>query len=477
MVAILTPETLGPIPTGKDGYREATKVIASLVGHETLHAARSVREKQVKQALRYVNQQADLGLDTADEALIGLMNVGLSETRRFGSEPTMETVKGENPTTHEYQAVMLNERAFRDVASRLSDRRRTDRIDFNAAPEHRYHWALTRQLTNLGILVHDGGEGLGEFSTVAQRLAENANIEEDPMAERKVYAHLLGLAIQAVAKGKPHDYYTEVDRLRAAVNLSSESGTSRGVPKTAAELEQFLTPPPVLTAEQQQQHDFWMAIWDMAEGYDNPMHAQWTSLGANIPLIRQQIKSIDHVQGTRHLIRMARRGEVTELAPVDAEGKPIVRDMAHLADRRNAGNYAYVEGEAGGLFEKLATPPHLIEQELAQVQAGLIYDTARDMADVSPATPLGYHLLNHSAVLDGVQLPEIPANLTPGLRKQAPGRVSGLYERARDAVLRGEFTPMMVPSEKGGMRSQLLAVDGLSFEQHAQLYGNHGIAR
>lgn len=467
MVAIYTRPTASQTQQnalhGEDNYDEASKFIASITGYEFLHVERPERTIHMRQALEYINQHGRLGMEESDLELLTLYYTALSEVRRFGGDPVMNPDQGENPATHSLQGVALKERVFSNAMHQLNDRRRKDRLDITATPEHAHQFALHSQLAGLGFLAHDMGEVLGEFSSVAQRSVAGNSIEEDPDAERKVFAYMLRLAAHCLDNEKKGDtvhgtgfFFQEVDRLRQSAGLSDATGASRGVPKTATELDNLLQSPVSLDASSDQRVAQWTAIWDMAErGDSQPMHKIWGQEGANIPFLNQLVKSLDHVQGTRHFIRTGNRERMKEF-----DGRRVI------------GQYHYVESEVAPMFAALdGTQPVL--EEVGRTQAALVYDTERDLVDLIPPPALAYQILaKKSAIVDPASPLHLPEQPGAQEMKVAQGRIRGLYARARDAVLSGDFTPDLVDNGKGGQRGRLLGIDGLSAEVENALY--HG---
>jgi hypothetical protein len=471
MVAFFTASDLHRRSTSgyKPIYHEATKYVSALVGHECLPQDRAAREANYRGALDYVNSFCDLGLEKADVDLFGLYFTALSDSHRFGSDPVMELVQGENPATHSLQAVCLKQRMFDDAAQTTPMQKATSIL--NQAGKHsKQGIQLQRlqhsQMTGLAVLMHDMGEVLGEFTTAVQRMNDK-NLKEDPRAEQTIFRYILRMALVAQATGDRDGFLRRVNELKQQVKLEKEDGSAGGIPKSSEYLEQFLQPPITLSSEQESQFEKLAAIWDMAEGFHHPLHDVWEKQGINVGFVGQLTKSIDHVQGTRHLVRHARKGSIAEIPNYGADRI----DIAHINQNRAVGNMRYCEAEAGPMFDKLK-PGQIALESVARQQIASIYRTMSDLMDVSPPVALGYQLnAAHNAVVNPASPPAEPESPSMSEKKRAQGAMRGLYERAAVAALRGDFTPELVDNGKGVTRSQLLGIDGLTPTQQAELYG------
>jgi hypothetical protein len=445
------PLTSGHTPI----YHEATKYVSSWVGHECLPEDRTARETSYSEALNYVNSFCDLGLEKQDIELFSLYFTALSDSRRFGGEKSMNKEQGENPATHSIQAVCLKQRVFDEAAESNPS------TSPAAKAEHLRH----SQMTGIAVLTHDMGEVLGEFTTAAQRMKDET-LKEDPRAEQVIFRYVLRLALQAQASGDREGFYRRVSELRGQVKLTKEDGSAAGIPKSSEYLQQFLQPQITLAPEQEARFETLAAFWDMAEGFEHPLHNKWQEEGINVGFVQQLTKSIDHVQGTRHLVRMARTGNIA-----DAAGKSEERaDLAHIDDARAAGNIKYSEPEAGPLFAAIKTGQRTLEA-IARRQVAFVYQTMSDFMDVVPPVPLGHQIVQTGSAVINPEAPFArPETPTMSEIKRAQGALRGLYERAAAAALRGEFTPTMVDNGKGGTRSQMLGIDGLTLAQQEALY-------
>jgi hypothetical protein len=470
MVTFFTPSALHRAATSahKPIYHEATKHVSALVGHECLPEDCPAREANYHEALNYVNSFCDLGLEKEDVDLFGLYFTALSDSRRFGGDPVMELVQGENPATHSLQAVCLKQRMFDDAAQTAPMQKPVSAL--NQAAMHnkqsmRMQHLQHSQMTGLAVLMHDMGEVLGEFTTAVQRMNDK-NLKEDTHAEQTIFRYVLRMALEAQATGDREGFYRRITALKKQVKLEKEDGSAGGIPKSSEYISQFLQPPITLAPEQEARFEKLSAIWDMAEGFHHPLHDTWESQGINVEFVNQLTKSIDHVQGTRHMVRHARKGSIAVIPDYGADRT----DIAHWDDNRVNGNLRYCEAEAGGLFAKLKHGQAALEA-VARQQLASIYGTMSDLMDVSRPVLLGYQIdATKSAVVDPAAPFTEPENPTMPEQKRAQGAMRGLYERAAAAALRGDFTPNMVDSEKGGQRSQLLGIDGLTPTQQAALY-------
>lgn len=477
MVHFFTPSDLHKPATDdvRPIYHEATKDISALVGHECLPEDRTQREAHYRQAIAYANTLGGLGLEENDIDLFALYFTALSDSRRFGRDPVLDLVHGENPATHSVQIVALGRRLFDEVEQLMAGPKPSasalNQAGLHSRQQH-IQLASHAQMTGLGVLMHDMGEVLGEFTTAVDRM-KNPDLKEDPLAERTIFAHVLRMAMDAQRSGDREGFYHRVTELKKQVSIVGERGEAQGIPKSSEYLSQFLQPPVQLSPEEEQRFSTFTAIWDMAEGIDNPMHAQWQSQGYNVPFLHQLIKSLDHVQGTRHLVRWARRDSVAEIPDYGADRS----DLAHVNENRVLGNMRYCEPEAAPMMAALQPGQKALEA-VARQQLASIYGTISDLADITPPAPLGYHMsTGNRPVLAAGEVATSPDHPSVSEQKRAQGAVRGLYERAAKAALQGRFTPQMVDNGKGGMRGQLLGIDGLNDLQCHALYHDRGEQR
>jgi hypothetical protein len=456
-------------------YHEATKHLSSLVGHECLSEDRNAREANYRESLDYVNSFCDLGLEKEDVDLFSLYFTALSDSRRFGGDKVMELVQGENPATHSLQAVCLKQRMFDEAAQAGMPQKPAsarNRAALNSPQTVRLQHIQHSQMTGLAVLMHDMGEVLGEFTTAVQRMNDK-DLKEDPRAEQTIFRYVLRMALEAQATGDREGFYRRITELKQQVKLEKEDGSAGGIPKSSEYLQQFLQPPIPLSPEQEARFEKLTAIWDMAEGFHHPLHDAWEKQGINVSFVGQLTKSIDHVQGTRHMVRWARKGSIADIPDYGADRG----DIAHIDQNRALGNMRYCEPEAGPMFAKLKPSQSALEA-VARQQLASIYRTMSDLMHVSPPVALGYQLnAAHSAVFDAASPPAEPESPSMSEQKRAQGTMRGLYERAAQAALRGDFMPGMVDNGKGGTRSQLLGIDGLTPAQQAALYEGKSAAQ
>jgi len=424
-----------------DDYDSYTKTIASLMGHETLPNQRCDREENVRRALCYSNREAGMGLDAFDVEVMTLLHTALAEVVRYTGEEALQKGTGENSSTHSLQGVGMVHARVSEALRFLGDsyHRGFGHINFVSGalsspyPASAQQLMLHAQLGCLGMLVHDLGENLGEFCSAAQKWdaekAGNDSFADKSAAETAIFEHLLRLAVKATQHSDKQSFYAEVDRLRAQLNIMHADGTATGKPVDVETLRHALNAPVSLNAAGEEKVASWKAIYDVAEGHANPLHAQWE--GAAIPFLYRWIKSIDHLQGCRHLL----------LHKDDAGMR--ARTVGQVQQ-----NLRYFERDVGPMMEALGTQPNAILHELAKRQAAAVYATASAFCKHNQPTAIGYALARHT--------PDALPDSDLALKIRAQGALAGLYSKAAQAALTGDFTPSQVNGEW-----QILGIHGL----------------
>lgn len=407
-------------------YEARSKRVAALAGHEVPAVAdgeAAWMRYDFARLLTQANADSVLGMDATDLQLMTRIYQALSQTHRFGSDQRLDAHKGENPATHSLQCVNLMDEML-------------SRTDL----PHDAELAMLRQRVGLGLLIHDAGEILGEFSTVAQRAANEA-LEEDPHAERRILEYALQLAMASIETGNLHGFHTTIARLREEAQIQ-QAGVPTGIAKSKEALDGLLQPQPPLSDEGKQRVAQWMALWDMAElkeadrqpGEPNLVYAGWL------------LKSIEHNQGTRHLLRVARR---------DSDHlQEAASSLGQTTGKLVEGGQRYNETELGHMF---ATAESALEKTVARAQAEQVYTTSIQMLDLMPSvmTRRVSERPPEIVAAEGTLSDEQQAYFTPRIMKQVErldhtmrmqnkaGWV-GMYALAKRAVREGRFEPKVI---------------------------------
>lgn len=431
------------------------KHIVAQTGHEVpdLPGAKFGWEKyDFPSVITQINEDSKLGMDAQDVQLLSMIYNALSEVRRFGADSRMDAHKGENPATHSLHSVI----ELDNVLARTNESPETCRD--------------IRSTAGRALLIHDCGEILGEFNTLAQR-TQSPHLQEDPAAERRILAHALRLAMDAIEHQNPEPFYTKIHDLRARAGIFRD-GQPVGITKSKEDLDKLLSDAPPITDAAERRVQKWLALWDVCELKQDNL----VKFTANDSFIGWLAKSVEHVQGTRHLLRMAER-----------DSRHLKRTTDTLGMTNSAmvtSTLRYLEGELGSLF---ASAHSDLEQQIARTQAARTYETAREFLELVPPMVdpmpdpkiirqepeaavveerqarerdrgMARRIVSAMAKEDEVPLRTFKVRLGHAvltMYKDAQARLLGLYEMAERAVAEGNFVPSVDAAGKG----QVLALD------------------
>lgn len=298
--------------------------------------------------LDLMNRRANLQLDAIDSRAFCLMLTGLSQARRFGGDPHIAPILGENSAAHSLHSIVLATEIFRQAGLLSPERQDPSTLKIRA-------------LVNLGLLTHDMGEILGELSSVAQRAAD-PNLQEEPDIERGIFRVALTEAFRAVSS----EHYETASFYAFLRDMRDDAGIGRS--RDASETKAALLETVRRYSERQQAHPIpfemqgrverYLAVYDTAELKENATSREDLFIG-------NAVKVIEHLQGTRHLLRHVcidpddRRPQLLfpDSAPNSPQGhwvKPLVQEMVPLrlvSNYRLSRNLAYMEKELPKLFE------------------------------------------------------------------------------------------------------------------------------
>ena len=307
-------------------------------------------------AIRLIDSRLNLRFDPLQLEVLGLMLTGLSQANRFRNDIHIAQRYGENSSVHSCHSAILMTEMFRR-AGLLQE-------DTQTAQVH-----TMRVTTTIGCLVHDMGEILGEFNSVAQRTS-SAELVEDPNTERNIFETALRLAYKAVLDRQPYNFYLALKHMREDAGIGRMNGS------IAMPIPQVLTRYPTAEFDPQTEDSIqlFLQAYDLAE-LKNADQRSTQEL-----FMGYAVKAIEHMQGTRHFTRFSTKDRdykrLNLFSPFSVEsgearnpnwGGGVRSDetlpLSLSESRRMLKNVEYVEGEIGDLFHFEASP-----QELALAQ-------------------------------------------------------------------------------------------------------------
>lgn len=368
-------------------YRSETKYLSQLVGHEI-----APDQRDFHRAVAYINRASKLGMDAQDEAVMGHMLTALSLQSRFVGDPTMPLRRGENPASHSLQCINMMERLFALLP----------------AGSDEAQLAQLRQFVGLTLMIHDMGEVLGEAAGVQHSGVVFEDGFSKEALERTVLEHVLSLAIAQEESALPKGYFAQqVAQLTASLDIAGRAERQESLTQQEVDAALAAHPVPPLSEAGRQRLTQWMALWEMAE---QPEKTDTSRADVALPqhpaFVGNLIKSIEHTQGTRHLIRFA-------LKENESEGKLPLHtvQLKHMLR-----NFNYVEGELGALYSLAQAP---LEKTLSQLQRDQVYAVCQSYIDeVLSATKRDAASQQHGT----------PEAVKPYLEKLE--RMMGMYEAA-----------------------------------------------
>ena len=308
-------------------------------------------------AIRFLDTELYLSLDPLQLEVLGLMLTGLSQANRFRNDIHIAPRYGENSSVHSCHSAILMNEMFRR-AELIESGRQTAPI------------ITMRVMTTIGCLVHDMGEILGEFNSVAQRTS-NHDLAEDPNTERTIFETALRLSYQAVLDRRPSNFYSALKHMR------EDAGIARSNGGLAKPIEQVLQPYTNIAFNPQIEDSIklFLQAYDLAE-LKNAEQRSNAEL-----FMGYAVKAIEHMQGTRHFTRFSTKDPAYKrlnlFSPFSVESSEVrnpnwggglrsgeTLPLSLSESRRMLKNVEYVEGEIGDLFHFAASPEEL---KLAQI--------------------------------------------------------------------------------------------------------------
>ena len=162
------------------------------------------RKSNYQSVLEELNDEHQLGLSTFEIQLKALMAQALDNIRRFKGDPNLTSDRGGNSGEHPFFALLR--------AGYFTKRAGVD------ASENSQVKDLIRDY-KLGALLHDDGEMLAEFGTVASQ-ARGAG-KDIPYLERSIYQAMLNYAAWAVENGEQKTFLTEIAGWQQELNAGA----------------------------------------------------------------------------------------------------------------------------------------------------------------------------------------------------------------------------------------------------------------
>lgn len=305
-----------------------------------------------RNAIRLINSRLNLRFDELQIDVLGLMSTGLSQANRFRKDIHIAQRYGENSSVHSCHSAILMTEMFR----------RAGLLESSAQTAEIFTMRVT---TTIGCLVHDMGEILGEFNSVAQRTS-NSNLAEDPDTERGIFECALRLAYQMVLEQREYDFYDVLKHMR------EDAGVGKSNPSNSVPIPELLkrTPRPAFEPQIEESIQLFLQAYDLAE-LKNPDQRSNSEL-----FMGYAVKAIEHMQGTRHFTRFSTKDAFYQrlnlFSPFSIEssearnphwGGGVRTDetlpLSLSESRRMLKNVEYVEGEIGHLFKYATTPAEL----------------------------------------------------------------------------------------------------------------------
>jgi hypothetical protein len=237
-----------------------------------------------KLAITFLNDFAKMGLDNTEAKAISLILTALAENTRFKDDFHINLKLGENAAVHSCQCIPLGI----EILRRADLWHDEDMID-------------TRVILCIGFLLHDMGEMLGEFTSLAQR-SLNTDLHIVPETERKIFIIAMRLALHAVENNTPEDFFIIVGELKAKAKVGPESFGN--LKELEALLDDF-SEKHVLNLKLSPNSEF--SFGRMLRIFDIADLNKAVGLSNEELFIGYSLKVIEHFQGTRHLLLLAHR--------------------------------------------------------------------------------------------------------------------------------------------------------------------------
>jgi hypothetical protein len=354
-----------------DFYPQTVRGLLACCGYE-------YGTKEFHSAINFLNHQLSLGLDELDLRVMGYLLTGLSQAKRFGRDVHISEEQGENSATHSCHTTILNTELMRRAGLLTSEAQTPEVIEL-------------RIESTLADLIHDIGESLGEFSSLADRSLDTSRVEI-PEVERRVFAICLRLAYTAALEGpaggaKYYQNLWDFRLLARAGKLSNPMTTSLAL--KAIENFESSDRLKVLDIGTEGRIARYLKLFDMCELRQGKE-----------PLSKQQIfggvyaKLCERLQGTRHIIRFGEKDPDDRAAFIKLmnpsslpstsgiENDESAIPLRYVSNNRVRKNATYMEEDLYQLFQNAQTD---VERTLAGAVRDAIYLTMAEWFSVSRA--------------------------------------------------------------------------------------------
>lgn len=353
-------------PLTEDFYPALVRKIIPACGSEYIDR----RPAEFHTTIDTLNRELRLGLDSLDCQVFGLLLTGLAGARRFGGDVFIRAEAGENSAVHSCHTAILMNEVFRRAGLLSTDTQTREVV-----------WK--RVDMTLGCLVHDMGEMLGEFSTLAER-TDDSSIHEDADLERPVFKFSLELAYQSAAGNEPGRFYSVLSEMRNELEAFRAAGRI-----SVRQVLQVLQRHEVgdISFELADRIGGLLYLYDLAELKSGISGSAGALPYHQSPFLGYAVKAVEHVQGTRHLIRFATKApsykRISLFSPqstahagheqrtnFDSEGMTLPISLSPSS--RVVGNIKYLEGEVGYVMAHAESPA---EKALAGAIRTMVYQT------------------------------------------------------------------------------------------------------
>lgn len=327
-------------------------------------------------ALELLENRAKLRIDPVERDVLTLMFTRLSRAVRFGEDYLLEKGLGENSAVHSLHCVGLYNEMYRRPG--LLDEKKQDA-------------AVTklRQDGSLACLLHDNGEILGEYSSLAQR-SLGSRAGDSRGLERAVFRCALTIAFHSVQENEKVVFYEEIDSLADLVSQGLEhvSEYSMLIPLVGKYQDRCMEGKSLSKANERRLNRF-IRIFDLVEAPEEARSDREKFCGWSV-------KVVEHLQGTRHLLRFCTKSPGTERMRVfttptlesdEAGDESRVKERATLyssdtPSARVLQNMDFLEYGLGELFA-CASREDEAQMALAKAIRNAVYETAIEFLSIS----------------------------------------------------------------------------------------------
>ena len=355
-------------PPSANFYNDVISELIPCCGYEYPHQDFHV-------AVSFLNSKLNLKLDPIECRAFGLLLTGLSQARRFGRDPHIEPDKGENSAVHSCHAAILVNELFRRAGLLEIDQQTPETLEL-------------RINSTLAALIHDLGEILGEFSSLADRTLNKSQVEI-PEIEREVFNTTLKAAFYFASRGPEAEigFYSFLTKIReearinpkavvpdpekaldAARRYSTEFDLVRTDHRISGSIERIL------------------GLFDVCE-----LRSDLSTASSSDRFVGYLTKLVDHIQGTRHLVRFScKHPDDTLTRLFNPHGKPIegftsadsdtVIPIRYSTNQRVRGNAFYMEAGIADLYREATST---IKQQLAEIARKAIYLTMAEWLQIT----------------------------------------------------------------------------------------------